>query len=657
MDKNFRIRLGVSFLCIALLGFGVLVRAAHLMLVPSERLASAMNRQFRQDPPRMPRRGYILDRNKEPIAVSMEVKSLFANPGKVKRPNEVAQLLSTALRIPYSQVRTKLKSDRGFVWIKRQISESEQLVIEDLLEKKPAMTLFLGLSKESKRFYPHQGLAAQLLGFTGLDSNGLEGVELFYEKTLAGVPGRKEREDGQTLVLTIDNTLQYTLEQELAKGLKDTGAQAATAMIMDASNGDIVAMGSAPGFNPNRYGASTADHRRNRSVTDTYEPGSTMKPLLVAGALEEGIINPKTTVFCEYGKYQIGKHWIKESESKDKWGWLSVGQVLEKSSNVGATKIGMLVGSERIHAWYKKLGITQRSGIDLPGEAIGTIARPDKWSRITQSNISFGQGLAVTPIQIIRAYASIANGGSLVTPRLVKQVYTFEGEFLKEIPPKEPVRIFSEKTTSAVTKMMSAVSTEEGTAPKTAIPGFVIAGKTGTTQKPVPGKGYRSGKYMASFVGFVPGIKPNYVVYVMVDEPRFPYYGGEAAGPIFHRIMTAALAREGISPNPSLIPADVLLGKKEKKEEKPEEKHEDRIRAVASALAPPTDLQAADEHWLMPDLSGLTARDVMDLFSGKDMQVTLRGSGLVKSQRPLAGALLKKGNVVQVKLEREAILP
>lgn len=653
MDKNFRIRLGISFLCIALLGFGVLVRAAHLMLVPSDRLTTAMNRQFRQDPPRMPRRGYILDRNREPIAVSMEVKSLFANPGKVKRPAEVAQILSTALKIPYAQVKAKLKSDRGFVWIKRQISDAEQVVIEELLEKKPAMSLFLGLSKESKRFYPHQGLAAQLLGFTGLDSNGLEGVELRYEKDLAGTPGGPKRVDGQTLVLTIDNALQYTLEQELARGLKETGGVAATAMIMDASNGDIVAMGSAPGFNPNRYGASTADFRRNRSVTDTYEPGSTMKPLLVAGALEDGIVTPKTTVFCEYGKLKIGKHWIKESEAKDKWGWLRIGQVLQKSSNVGATKIGNLVGPEKIHYWYKKLGITERTGVDLPGEAIGTISDPKKWSKILQSNISFGHGLAVTPIQIIRAYSAIANGGSLVTPRLVKQIYSFEGEFLKELPPKAPVKVLSEKTTSTLIQMMSAVSTEEGTAPKTAIPGFIIAGKTGTSQKPIPGKGYRSGKYMASFVGFVPGMKPNYVVYVMVDEPRYPYYGGEAAGPIFRRIMTAALAREGISPNPSLIPQEIIIGKKEKTQEP----FEDRVRSIASALAPPSELATADDFWMMPDLSGLTARDVMDLFSGKELKIKLRGSGLVTSQRPLAGALLKRGESVQVKLEREAILP
>ncbi len=647
MDKNFRIRLGISFLIIAILGVGVMIRAAHLMLVSSDRLTTAMNRQFRQDPPRTPRRGYILDRNREPIAVSMEVKSLFANPNKAEKAPEAARLLSKAIGLPESKIRAKLKGDKGFVWIKRQLSDQEREAVEDLLDQKPALSVFIGLSKESKRFYPHQGLASHLVGFTGLDSNGLEGIELFYEKQLSGGHQAKKPIDGTTLVLTIDKTLQYMLEQELAKGLKDTGGLSATAMIMDANNGDILAMASAPSFNPNRFGSYTADSRRNRSVTDTYEPGSTMKPLLVAGALEEGIVSAKTPIFCEYGKYKIGKHWIRESEAKDKWGWLKVGQVLQKSSNIGATKIGNMVGPEKIYAWYKKLGITEKTGIDLPGEAAGSMAKPEKWSKILQSNISFGHGLTVTPLQVIRAYATIANGGHLVTPRLVKQWNTFEGELIKEFPPIAPKQVLQPKNVKTLTEMISAVATEEGTAPKANIPGFLVAGKTGTSQKPIPGKGYRSGKHMASFVGFVRDIPVNYVVYVLVDEPRFPYYGGEAAAPIFRRVMAAALAQEGISPNPNLIPMP-KLGKKEENI-----KVKDEVQAVASAIAPVTELEKADDYWLMPQLDGMTAREVLDLFSEKELRLQVKGTGQVKMQRPPAGALLKRGDLVSVKLEKD----
>ena len=649
MDKNFRIRLGVSFLCIAALGTGVLVRAGILMLTPSDRLETAMNRQFRQEPPRMPRRGYIVDRNKESIAVSMEVKSLFANPSKVKNKQEVAERLSRLLKLPLSQVKQRLKSDRGFVWIKRQLTQAEQEAVEDLLESKPAYGLYLGLSRESKRFYPDQNLAAQVMGFTGLDSNGLEGVELFYEKELSGADAKKPR-DGKTLVLTIDKALQHTLEEELSKGLKDTGGIAATGIIMDSETGDILAMASAPTFNANKFGASTAEHRRNRSVTDTYEPGSTMKPIVVAGTIEEGVLTSKQKVFCEYGKMQIGKHWVRESESKHKWGWLTPGQVLQHSSNVGATKIGFLYGAERVYKWYKHMGITEKTGVDLPGEASGAMVPPAKWSKILHSNISFGQGMSVTPLQVTRAYAAIANGGILVTPRLVKQQLSFEGEPLKEMPIGPQKRVMQPKTAQILQQMMSAVATDEGTAPKAAIPGFVISGKTGTSQKAIPGKGYRSGKYQASFVGFVRGVKPAHVVLIMVDEPRYPHFGGEAAGPIWRRVMTATLAREGISPDLKLIPADKLSKKEEKVVT-------DKVRSIASVAVAPTELTEADDSYMMPDLEGLTARDVMDLFSGKDLKLSLKGSGLVKSQKPTPGSMLKKGEAVVVRLERESVLP
>jgi cell division protein FtsI (penicillin-binding protein 3) len=656
MDKNFRIRLGVSFLCIAALGSGVLLRAGYLMLLPSDRLQSAMSRQFRQEPPRMPRRGYILDRNKEPIAVSMEVKSLFANPSKVKHKGEVAQALSKILKIPAAQIKPKLGSERGFIWIKRQLTQTEQESVEDLLESKPAYGLFLGLSRESKRFYPNQNLAAQVLGFTGMDSNGLEGLELFYEKELSGTtsPNGKVVTDGHTLVLTLDKALQHTVEEELTRGLKDTGGVAATGIIMDAETGDVVAMASAPTFNANKFGSSTAEHRRNRSVTDTYEPGSTMKPLLVSGALEANVIKPTQKVFCEYGKLKIGKYTIKEAEVKDKWGWLTPGQVILHSSNIGATKIGFMMGSELIFDNYKKLGISERTGVDLPGETTGTLVNPSKWSKVQESNISFGHGLAVTPLQVVRAYAAIANGGTLVTPRLVKQFLSFEGEPLKTLPEGPKKKVLEPKTASVLANMMAAVTGEGGTAPKGAIPGYVVAGKTGTSQKAIYGKGYKSGKHQGSFVGFVRGMKPSYVVYVMVDEPRFPYFGGEAAAPIFKRIMMAALAREGFSPDPVLISKEIKLGKKDDK------RITDKIRATASAPlpTPPSALVAAEEgNFMMPDLEGLTARDVMDLFSGKDLQLRLKGSGLVKNQRPLAGALLKPGEVVTVNLNREAVLP
>lgn len=646
MDKNYRIRLGVCFLLVAALGLGVLFRAAHLMLVPSEQLSTAMNRQFRADAPRIPRRGYLLDRNSEPIAVSMEVKSLFANPSKIENKHRAAAMVAKALGIPTQQVLNRIRGGRGFVWIKRQLNEADLAAVEEVIDANPKLALSFGLTKESKRFYPNQSLAAQLIGFTGLDSNGLEGLELKYEKELSGVSTKNQFSDGRTLVLTIDKNLQYSLEEELDKGLKDTSAASATAIVMDADTGDIVAMASAPSFNANRYTASPAANRRNKSVTDTYEPGSTIKPLLFAGALEEGVITPKTKVFCEYGRMQIGKHWINEAEAKDKWGWLRVGEVLQKSSNVGATKVGFMYGEARTYNWYKKLGLTERSGVDLPGEVAGMLPRHEKWSRIVHSNISFGQGLSVTPIQMARAYAALANGGILVTPRLVRRIHSFEGEFLREMPIGPQKRIMEESTADKIATMLASVPTADGTAPKAAIPGFVIAGKTGTAQKAIPGRGYRSGKYFASFIGFVRGVKPNYVVFVMVDEPKFPHFGGEAAAPIFRRIMTAALVREGIAPDLSLIPK-LEYGKTAPRSE-------DKVVTVSSAISSPPKLSPVSTEWTMPELTGMTARDALDLFSGLGVHVKIRGSGLIKDQSPRAGTLLKKGEAVLLRLERSS---
>lgn len=646
MDKNFRMRLGIGFLLVALLGLGVMVRAGYIMLVPSKRLASAMERQFRQDAPVIARRGYILDRNREPIAVSMEVKSLYANPGKMDHKTQAAAQLAKILGLPMQQLRSKLKADKGFVWIKRQLTDKEEEALNELLEKHPALSLSLGLAKESKRFYPNQNLASQLLGFTGLDSNGLEGLELYYDKELAGgAVDKKASMDGKTLVLTIDKALQHTLEEELEAGAKMTGAKAATAILMDADNGDILAMGSYPSYNPNKLQPGNADARRNRPITDTYEPGSTMKAILVAGALEAKAITPKTKVFCEYGSMQIGKHKVNEAESHDKWGWLKIGEVLQHSSNIGATKIGFLFGPEAMYRWYKKMGLTQRTGVDLPGEVGGVLTDPKTWSKIAQSNLSFGQGVSVTPMQMIRAYAAFANGGKLVKPRLLKQLYSFEGEFLKELPAQEPVRVMEERVSREVTEMLEKVASSEGTAPKAAIPGFTVVGKTGTAQKAFQGHGYKSGKYMASFIGFVKDVSPRMVALVVVDEPRFPYFGGEAAAPVFRRIMTAALAREGIAPKENLgVPLQIGQAKAVEKRVPPSEKMESAVPVLT---------ENADSY-TMPNLVGVSAREVLDLFDKKDVQLRLHGGGLVVDQVPRAGAVLKRGDTVSIRLEHDA---
>ncbi len=645
MDKNFRIRLGIIFFFVSVLGVGVLGRAAGLMLMPSPRLEQAMERQFHNDAPKVPRRGNILDSHSEPIALSVKVKSLYANPGKVEQKGEAAYLVSRVINLSSDQIRAKLKARKGFVWLKRQLTDDEATAIEHLMNRKPFLQIGFGLVEESKRFYPDQNLAAQLIGFVGLDGEGLEGVELLYNKKLHGQDKGDKIADGKTLVLTIDKTIQYALQSELEEGVKSAKALGASGVVMDAETGDIVAMASYPSYNLNHFRQAPVENRRNKIVTDTYEPGSTIKPILIAGALASGVITPETKVFCEHGKMQIGRHWVNEAETKDKWGWLKVGEVIEHSSNIGATKVGFLFGSMHVANWYKKLGLAQRTGVDLPGEATGYLPDYKNWSKILLSNISFGQGISVTPIQIARAYAAFANGGYLVKPRLVRQVGNFEGELEKEVPVAPPERVMDEKVVEQVIRMMEKVPTEEGTAPKAAIPGFEVVGKTGTAQKAYPGVGYKSGKHISSFVGFVKNVKPKLVTLIVVDEPKYPYFGGETAAPIFRKVMSAALAREGVKP---LLPvtAPILAEKKIKPEMK-----------TAPVTIPAFSALADGETVKMPNLIGASARDVLQVFNRHDVNLKMRGGGVVVEQIPAPGAPFRKGETVSIRLSYGEELP
>ncbi|NUM87728.1 MAG: transpeptidase family protein [Bdellovibrionales bacterium] len=659
MDKNFRLRLGLAFLAVVLLGTGVFVRAAWLMLVPSPRMEAALDRQFRSEAPKIPRRGYILDRNGEPIAISVKVRSLFANPGKIEHKGEAAYLLSRALpALSSNQIREKLLGKKSFVWLRRHLTEEETASVEQLLRRKPVLGIGLGLVDETKRSYPDGNLAAQIIGFTGLDNRGLEGVELGYNTVLAGrVDEGGVVHDGKNILLTIDKFLQHTLEAELREGMKNSSAAGAAGLILDADTGDILAMASVPGYDLNDYRQAPPEHRRNRVVTDTYEPGSTMKPLMVAGALQLGAIKPDARVFCENGKFQIGKHQVNEAESKDKWGWLTVGQVLQKSSNIGATKIGFLFGSGNLWTWYKTMGITEKTGIAFPGEVAGVLPDWKGWSKIHLSNISFGQGMSVTPLQVARAYAAIANGGYLVRPRIVRQLNSFEGEVEEILPVTPPVKALEPSVVSAVQKMISRVATEEGTAPKAAIPGFTVVGKTGTAQKAYPGIGYRSGKHIGSFVGFVQDIRPRYVTVITVDEPKFPYFGGETAAPIFQRVMSLALARVGAgAAQPILLTRENKIERKERALARPKARDG---RALASGGARPAPVFRMSEAGAgeMPDLVGASAKEVLEAFHRKDLQVRMRGAGTVVEQFPPPGAALQKGDQVSLRLSHGEEIP
>ena len=534
MDKNFRIRLSICFLIIALFGASVIIRSAMLTLVPSKRLDNLLSKQFREIPKPTPRRGFILDRNREPLAVSVDVRSLYAHPDKVTNKGHLALKLAKIFKIKKRVIKKKLDQKKSFVWIKRKTSKEEEQKIRALLNKNRSLHLALGFIKESQRFYPNQQLAAHVLGFTGTDSHGLEGLEYTYEKELS-------EKNGNSLMLTLDKNLQHVVEKELFNGIKIAEAKSGSAIIMDASTGSIRAMASFPTYNPNKFLQSKRGTRRNLAISEVFEPGSTIKTLLVTAALEEKIITPESKFFCEHGKMKIGNHWIKESSKKHKWGWLKVKEILKFSSNIGITKIGFHLGKEKLSHWIKAQGLSKRTGISLSGEEAGSLRPFEKWSEIGHSNISFGQGFSVTALQLIQSYAIIANGGFLIRPRIVQHLETAEGKILKRTPIKIS-RVLSSSTVKEVQKMLKSVTEEGGTGQNAAMDNFEIAGKTGTAQIAKPGIGYIDGKYIASFIGFPLNLETKLIALVVIREPKSTHiWGAETAAPVFKKIMEAAL--------------------------------------------------------------------------------------------------------------------
>lgn len=652
MDKSFRLRLGLSFLIISTLCAAVIFRSGVLMLMPSKQLSEALAKQFKQAPKPLPRRGMILDRNREPLAVSLDVRSLYADPGKVRNRKALSKKLAKILLMPADKIEAKLKQDRGFVWIKRYLNKAEEVRVRALLDEDRQLNLTLGFAKESKRFYPNMHLAAHVLGFTGIDGQGLEGLEYFYDRQMSGLESGADAIDGKNLVLTLEKGLQHTIENELQHGVEKVGGKSGTAIVMDADTGDIWAMASWPSYNLNDFAQASPESRRNRVATEAFEPGSTMKTILIGGALEAGIIRPETKFFCENGKMQVGDRWIKESTQSRDWGWLTVPEIIKYSSNIGATKIGFKYGRENLFKLLLKHGFSNKTNIDLPGEASGSLVKPSAWSEVQFSNISFGQGMTATPIQLIRSFAAIANGGFLVQPRIVSSLEDGSTQSAEKLPVRME-RVWKQSTTRILTKMMVGVTETDGTGTKAKIPGFAIAGKTGTSQVAQAGVGYASGKYVASFIGFPVGAKPSLIGFVAVNEPKFPnVFGGEVAAPIFQKIMSVALARAGVHPDEAIEDPDLVLAQSSSSKEVIVEKAAPLDPEIAKALDRLGDLQAKElGEYAMPSLVGKSAREVLDAFSEKPVSLQIEGSGVVVDQTPRPGQTYRRGQSVRFKLD------
>ena len=534
---NRRIRLFLAALALAFAG--LLLRATWLQAVRAESLSSLGLTQHRESVAVPAGRGTIYDRRGVELALGEPATTVFANPKQIPNPRRAALAVERTLGVNADRI-YPLLADRshGFVYVARQADPAQAAALKRL--KLPGF----GFYPEESRNYPQRSVAAQVLGYVGVDGNGLDGTELRFDRSLAGRTGRetivkdpsgrvidtqtvRAEVPGKDVYLTLDHTIQANAEEVLRETVRKWSAKSASAIVLDPRTGAILAMAVQPGYDANRFPSVPNDLQRNRTVTDTYEPGSTFKLITVAGALSDRIVSPSTRFTLPYSLH-VADRVIHDAEQRGTVNY-SVAQILAHSSNIGAITLAEMLGRTRLSSWITRFGFGRTTGIDFPGESPGIVLPPDKWSGSTIGNVPIGQGIAVTPVQMAAAYAAIANRGVWSRPHLVDHV-AGGGR-----PSLNRRRLVSARIARQLMAMLKDV-VAEGTGQYAAIPGYQVAGKTGTAQKPDSHGGYATGRYVASFVGIVPASHPRLVVLVAVDEPRGAIWGGVVAAPAFQQI-------------------------------------------------------------------------------------------------------------------------
>ena len=507
-----------------------------------------------------PERGAILDRNLKEFATNLKVPSIYAIPRLIptREREALCNKLSGILDLKRPFLKERLGRDKAFVWLKRRTSVREADAIRKL--KSPN----LGITYEPKRFYPHAEMLSNVIGFCNVDSIGQEGLELLYNQKLVGRTGyRYTKRDalgrevmaleeklipavnGARLILTLDQYIQYLTEQALDDAFKKHHAESAIAVVMNPKTGEILAMASRPTFNPNRIDKSEIAHRRNRSITDIFEPGSVFKIVTATAALNEGKVALDDAFDCESGEWHARPSRV--IHDVHPYGRLSFSEVLIKSSNIGTVKIAMKLGEEPLYRYIKKFGFGDKTGIDFPGEVSGILRSPDKWSKFSITSIPFGQEVAATAIQMIRVIAVIANGGRVVRPYLLKEIQDADGVTILRNDPVVSEPIIRSETAAAMNTILERVITE-GTGDRAKIDGVRVAGKTGTSQKLDPNGGYSHRHFVGSFIGYAPAEDPVLAMIVSINDPRPYYYGGTVAAPVFKEVIERSLIYLGYVP-------------------------------------------------------------------------------------------------------------
>ncbi len=640
----------------------IVLRAFHIQVLGVKGIRERGAKQYCTSIPLLPKRGVILDRTGSELAVSIATKSIFVQPGKLKFPDKAAALLAPRVSRSAKELSKRFAADKGFVWVRRQMpstaaDEAVREVKEALAELDPetrgkaSAIDGIGTVEEPKRFYPNRELASSLIGFTNLDSEGMEGIELSLNKYLHGeravlmcerdahgrliVPASSPVEfnsNGHAVTLTIDRNIQHIAESELDAAVEKYHARGGAALVLAPKSGEILAMANSPSFNPNAPGDAPVGARRDRAITDCFEPGSTFKVFTMASALEMGAVGASDRFFCENGAYRYAGRVIHDTH---KYGWLTAPEILKYSSNIGITKINEKMDGNRYYDMIRAFGFGSREGVELPGEISGIVPSRDAFGKhIRRATVSFGQGISVTALQLAAAMGAIVNGGRVMKPYVVREIRDPKGKTVYSGQPKELRRVLSPKTSARMREILGKVVEEDGTGTQARIRGFLVGGKTGTAQKVEPGTGkYSPTRRTASFIGFLPLEDPELLILVVVDEPRGQVYGGVVAAPAFNQIAVKTAYYLGIQPTEAVASA-----------------LSHRIEAVAPAAVRVTPVSTASPAgvMIMPDLAGLSMGRAVDIMGRYSVKLSLKGSGVACAQTPAPGAVLVPGEECSV---------
>jgi cell division protein FtsI (penicillin-binding protein 3) len=665
---------------------GLVARLYYLQIIDYGELLARAQRQQQHVIEVAPRRGEIFDRQMNPLAMSLAVDSVFAVPSEIPRPHMVADLLAPLLGQDANDLLGRFTNSHSFCWVKRKVTPEEANRVRDLNLQG------IYFQRETKRFYPKGELAAHIVGYVGLDDKGLGGLEYGMDSVIRGRPGRlllatdaRRRsfqstelagKPGKNLVLTLDEKIQYVVEKALAEAVEQWKAAGGVAIVQNPNTGEILAMASQPTYDPNNFAKSPPEALEDRGRAWVYEPGSTFKLVTVSAALEEKLAGPDEIINCQQGSIVLAGHTIHDHKS---FADLTLTDVVVKSSDVGAIKLGLRLGEQRLYKYIRSFGFGDKSGVELPGEERGLLKSPDNWSGISIGEISMGQEVGVTPIQLVTAYSAIANGGVLFEPRIVHDL--FLGQVHEAMPPVPGHRVVSERTANLMRQILTEV-VERGTGKSAQLAGYKSAGKTGTAQEIDPSGAYSKSHYVASFVGFAPVGKPAVTILVAIDSPVGAIYGAEVAAPVFKSIAEQTLGYLDVpqdapsqwpqvtSSLPAGIPGQKLgdpAGRLPKGSmhlkaaaspvqpasfSRMEQTQISTDREQEAARMPATVVVNNGPLVTVPDFSGLAARTIAQECQKLGLELSLLGSGLAVEQSSPAHAQVPLGTRLAVRLSR-----